>query len=714
MSKPLLSIGIIFKNEIRSLEHCLKALQPLRDALPCQLLMADTGSTDGCREIAERYADVLIDFPWIDDFSAARNAVIDRAEGEWYLVVDDDEYLDEDLKPVLDFFNGSIPKELVACMVTQRNYFTYEMDRSYSDFLTYRLFRMSSGIRYTGAIHEYLTIDASMITAMIPQIVLNHDGYVRLDPEAAEKKRERNLTAIRKELEKDPKNLRRLLQYIESGMNEPDLLERLYYTVDLIESKHTGWEHYGPSLMRYAVNMARTRKLPEYEKWLAEAEELFPDSFFTRIDIEAYGMIEAFDRKEYAECVRRGECLVQAYADFKALKGAVRERTTSTFTMADDRSMQSMRILLAKAYLEEDQPEQTAECLRHVDCTVLEEADTTNLTQCLMELQERSDVDTSDVVLHCWRGINEPVPHEERAALRHDLFLKAASSFFNANFRQEREKKDGYRRPAYTALLPLADECDMGVGAALMQASDPEEVQALLGKVRKWNELPTTSFLRALRYCSRFPLPGKPLKIEEMDDLAKRMSGDPEDIRKMAVRYEPSDWQSLNWSRALLLAAVRAWSWKKGDAEKSMELARAFARLEKALLPRYYSQEILLEENISALPPLHRFGWHLVRAFDALDSGDAAGYARSLRNGLQANKGMKPMVEFLMDHTEALTPSGEQAQITDELSALAGQIRSILANYSPDDPAVLQIKSTPAYQKVAWMIEAPSFGTLPQ
>ncbi len=35
----ILSIGIIFKNDIRCIERCLKALQPLRDAVPCELVM---------------------------------------------------------------------------------------------------------------------------------------------------------------------------------------------------------------------------------------------------------------------------------------------------------------------------------------------------------------------------------------------------------------------------------------------------------------------------------------------------------------------------------------------------------------------------------------------------------------------------------------------------------------------------------------------------
>ena len=53
MANPVLSIGIIFRDDIRSIERCLKALQPLRDTLPCELVLADTGSEDGSRAVAE-------------------------------------------------------------------------------------------------------------------------------------------------------------------------------------------------------------------------------------------------------------------------------------------------------------------------------------------------------------------------------------------------------------------------------------------------------------------------------------------------------------------------------------------------------------------------------------------------------------------------------------------------------------------------------------
>lgn len=112
-----------------------------------------------------------------------------------------------------------------------------------------------------------------------------------------------------------------------------------------------------------------------------------------------------------------------------------------------------------------------------------------------------------------------------------------------------------------------------------------------------------------------------------------------------------------------------------------------------------------------ALPPLHRFGFYCARAFDALDAGDRTDYIRLLREGLAICEVVKDIVEFLIDNTPELKNPSE------ELTALAEQIRTVLEKFSPSDPAVTALKQSEAYQKVAYLIEGiapPIVGGLSQ
>ena len=147
--KPILTIGMIVKNEIRCLERCFQSLQPLRDAIPCELIVADTGSTDGSRELAIQYADTCFDFPWCNDFSAARNAVMDRASGDWYLSIDADEFFDEDVSELVAFLSSGQHNHITVCTLTIRNYITPDMLGEFTDFAATRILNMSTGIRYT-------------------------------------------------------------------------------------------------------------------------------------------------------------------------------------------------------------------------------------------------------------------------------------------------------------------------------------------------------------------------------------------------------------------------------------------------------------------------------------------------------------------------------------------------------------------------------------
>lgn len=63
------SLCMIVKNEEEVLRQCLDSVNNLCE----EIIIVDTGSTDKTKEIAREYTDKIIDFKWIDDFSAARN-----------------------------------------------------------------------------------------------------------------------------------------------------------------------------------------------------------------------------------------------------------------------------------------------------------------------------------------------------------------------------------------------------------------------------------------------------------------------------------------------------------------------------------------------------------------------------------------------------------------------------------------------------------------
>ncbi len=88
-----LSLCMIVKNEAEGLEKCLSTARPHVD----EIVVVDTGSTDGTLDIARRYADVIDEIEWPDSFAEARNHSLDLATGDFIVVLDGDEFLPDPL-----------------------------------------------------------------------------------------------------------------------------------------------------------------------------------------------------------------------------------------------------------------------------------------------------------------------------------------------------------------------------------------------------------------------------------------------------------------------------------------------------------------------------------------------------------------------------------------------------------------------------------------
>ena len=120
----LLTIGMIVKNEEDSLERSLLSIKPILDNVDSELIITDTGSTDRTVEIAEKYANKVLHFKWINDFSAARNTIFPVARGEWFMVLDADDVF-ETCDGIIEFFNSGEYKHYNSATYIGKNIIDY-------------------------------------------------------------------------------------------------------------------------------------------------------------------------------------------------------------------------------------------------------------------------------------------------------------------------------------------------------------------------------------------------------------------------------------------------------------------------------------------------------------------------------------------------------------------------------------------------------------
>ncbi|MBN1841907.1 MAG: tetratricopeptide repeat protein [Deltaproteobacteria bacterium] len=166
---------MIVRNEEKLLPRCLKSVRPIAD----QLVVVDTGSQDNTMSVALDFGAMIHEFKWCDDFSAARNAAIKHATGEWILHIDaDEELLEKSAKRLRKVLKNPWP---LAYMISIDNGPTYAK----RFFKSGRLFRNHPRIEYTRAYHETIRTSVDDILASEagwqildePGIVIRHYGY---------------------------------------------------------------------------------------------------------------------------------------------------------------------------------------------------------------------------------------------------------------------------------------------------------------------------------------------------------------------------------------------------------------------------------------------------------------------------------------------------------------------------------------------------------
>lgn len=225
MAKKLLTISLLVSGREDTTKKCLDSLHRLLEELDSELILVDTGCKEPLKALLRGYTDQIVPFTWCNDFAKARNEGLRRANGEWFLFFDDDEWF-EDVSPIIDFFKSGEYREYHQAVYKARNYSNPE-GTAYNDEWVSRMIRVEEDTRFEGKVHEALVPARGKCKRL--DAFVHHFGYAFTNDEAKKKHFDRNVTLLNSLIEEEPDNLRWrleiLLEY--SNMGEYEKLEQV-------------------------------------------------------------------------------------------------------------------------------------------------------------------------------------------------------------------------------------------------------------------------------------------------------------------------------------------------------------------------------------------------------------------------------------------------------------------------------------------------------
>ncbi len=702
MSQPLLSIGMIVKNEERCLEKCLKALEPLRQAISCELVIADTGSTDKTKEIATKYADILFDFVWVNDFSAARNAVMDKCTGKWYLTLDADEYLVPDISELVNFLSSKKSDTMKQATIVQRNHFDKNMEGTYSDFNAKRMCRMDTGVRYTSPIHEYfeqqITYDEIYI---LSNTIFNHDGYAHVSPEHKAKKEARNLELLEKKLETEPDNLKIILQCLESSANNTE--NRRYYTKYAI-NKLQNTTINDPNWSSCAANLAKQIALylnfdcdPFQDEWFSWTFKTFPHSEHITIDTNYVYTKYLFKKERYIECIKTGKEYIKAFSkrDIKSNVASL-EKITVSLLHGHEFHKNEILALIANAMLKETRESEALKLLTEINLYKQNNTVVNNWFSAITELKT-NEKNCSKISTHISSILNT---YSNEQSPAYDYLLTKISSFFSTDTEKNTYKLFSETKDA------------IGLSAKITDAKTKEEAEKLLKKIENWEEFMPSALKQAIVLQAELPEEFYLISSSHLAVLINDLVKVATEISDVISQKYCNDNFCNSFPRTSfiynLLLAILTNTDKPLSRETKSILIDKFIFVANKFLSTCYNPELLKnEEFIVCIPTFHLFSWYLVKA-ESKKAENPLEYIKTLRVLLKKTPQAKEIVEFLIEEYKKEEEQRKQEQIKNaapELIQMATQLKTMLAALPKNSPELLAIKQSPLYQQVAFLIE---------
>lgn len=146
-----LSLCMIVRNEEDVLGRCLDSVKDAAD----EIIIVDTGSEDRTKETARNYTEKIYDFPWRDDFSAARNFALGKGTMEYLMWLDADDVISEKNRKKLLGLKESLESDVDMVLMPYAAAFEPSGEPAFS-YYRERIVKNYRGFRFCGRVHEVI------------------------------------------------------------------------------------------------------------------------------------------------------------------------------------------------------------------------------------------------------------------------------------------------------------------------------------------------------------------------------------------------------------------------------------------------------------------------------------------------------------------------------------------------------------------------------
>jgi glycosyltransferase involved in cell wall biosynthesis len=168
----MISLHLLVKNEVDLLRPLVEHIRPYVE----EVIVTDTGSTDGTLELAQEIADAAFFISLDLNFARARNSGIVRCREPWILSVDADEWPQTALLYWMTNFVRGADYNTDAVMVRRENLVGGKSIGDHTYEWHPRLFRKH--LRYYGRIHEGIS-PKHVVYAPEDYLLLHHKSEAR-------------------------------------------------------------------------------------------------------------------------------------------------------------------------------------------------------------------------------------------------------------------------------------------------------------------------------------------------------------------------------------------------------------------------------------------------------------------------------------------------------------------------------------------------------